>query len=251
MAACSASIAAVNRDFLRQVGAVGLELDLRQRRQLQSYRDLIARSARRYSLTAVRDPAEIERRHILESLAFGKLLVDLGAMPRSGDCRAIDLGTGAGLPGVPIKVAWPEMRLSLLEANAKRCAFLREVVDQLLLPDVIVLEGRAEVWARDAEHRGAYDLALARAVAPLPVLLEYSLPFLRRGGVLAAPKGGGAAREAGEAVNALRTLGGALQAMTDFLPPGGMAQTVVLVRKTRATPERFPRRPGIPGKRPL
>jgi 16S rRNA (guanine527-N7)-methyltransferase len=231
--------------------AAGKPLTERQLRQLATYRDLIAETARKFSLTAVRDPTEIERRHIAESLAFGRLLVSLGAMRAEAGFRVLDVGTGAGLPGIPMKIAWPEISLSLLEANAKRCIFLRDAVAQLLLDDAIVLEGRAEAWARAPDHRQAYDLVVARAVAPLRILLEYTLPFLKRGGYLAAPKGTAAARETAEANNALRELGGNVETAAAFQPPDGVAQTVIFVRKTGPTPDRYPRRPGVASKRPL
>lgn len=239
-------------DFHRLASdAAGVELDERQLRQLSTYRDLIAEAARKFSLTAVRDPHEIERRHLLESLAFGKLLSSLDAMPAGAPWRVVDVGTGAGLPGIPMKIAWPELRLSLLEPNAKRCIFLREAVAQLLLSDAIVLEGRAEAWARAPDHRQAYDLVVARAVAPLRILLEYTLPFVRKGGYLAAAKGSAAQRETGEASNAVRELGGEIESTVDFRPPEGPAQAVIFVRKTGATPDRYPRRPGVASKRPL
>jgi 16S rRNA (guanine527-N7)-methyltransferase len=241
----------VAADLVSSLRATGLDLDERQVRQLAAYRDLIAQMARKYSLTAVRESGEIERRHLLESISFGQLLVELGALPARGPCRVVDVGTGAGLPGIPMKIAWPAISLSLIEANGKRCIFLREAVAQLLLVDAIVLEGRAEVWGRAPDHRDSYDLVIARAVATMRVLLEYSLPFLRPGGFLAAPKGTAASREAEDAGNALKELGGEIVSVSEFQPPFGPGQTLFLVRKTRPTPDRYPRRPGVASKRPL
>jgi 16S rRNA (guanine527-N7)-methyltransferase len=226
---------------------LGLDLDPETIERFDRYRDRIA--AATFNLTAVRDPALIERRHFLESLAFGRLLAERGLL--DGRPRLLDIGSGAGFPGLPLRLAWPGLRLTLLEANTRRAAFLRDLTGELDLPDVEVVEGRAEAVARDPAHRDAYDLVVARAVAPLPVLVEYALPFLRDGGHLAASKGTAAAREVEEAGPALRELGGRLVESTPFLPPGGMRQTFVLVRKEGATPDRYPRRVGIPAKRPL
>ncbi len=215
------------------------------------YRDRILDAAGAFNLTAIRAPLEIERRHFLESLALGRELVRLQAVPGDAVLRALDVGSGAGFPGIPLKIAWPRWCLALADANEKRCRFLRETIAALGLADAHVLEGRAEALGHHPEHRAAYDLVLARAVAPLAVLLEYTLPFLRLGGLLAAPKGSSAAREAEGAARALEELGGELVVMAPFTPPGGREQTISLVRKIRPTPDRYPRRPGTPRKRPL
>jgi 16S rRNA (guanine527-N7)-methyltransferase len=237
--------------FAQQARALGIELTPNQVGAFAVYRDLILDAAERFNLTAVRDPLQVERRHFLESLALGIELVRLGAMPRGGAVGAIDVGSGAGIPGIPLKIAWPALDLALLESNEKRCQFLRTVVQELDLEGVRVLEGRAETFGRARDEREHYDLALARAVAPLAVLLEYCLPFLRVGGWLAAPKGSAAPREIIEARRALAELGGEIVKAPPFEPPGGPAQTLVVVRKVRQTPDRYPRREGTPARRPL
>ncbi len=233
--------------FLEQARALGFDLTQAQARAFERYRDAVIGAAARFNLTAVRDPEGIERRHFLESLALGRRLVDAGALPPDGDCQALDLGTGAGFPGLPLKIAWPRLRLSLLDSNEKRCEFLRGLVAELRLSDVEVLVGRAETWGRDQAHREAYDLVLARAVAPLMVLVEYALPFLSVGGWLAASKGTAGSRELDEAALAITELGGGEVTTLPMTPP----LTLVLVRKTGPTPERYPRRVGVPAKRPL
>ena len=228
---------------------LGLDLDADTVERLRRYRDLLAAAARRFNLTSLRDPAQIERRHIVESLALGRLLADRGLL--AAGARVVDIGSGAGLPGLPLKIAWPGLRLSLLESNGKKCRFLREVVGELALGEVEVLEGRAEDFGRDPAHRAAYDLAVARAVAPLPALLEYALPFLRLEGRLAAVKGSAAQRELGASQAALAALGGRVEAVLDFRPPGGLRQSVIIVLKEAQSPERYPRRAGVPSKRPI
>lgn len=199
-------------------------------------------------LTALTDPEAVQRRHFLEPLALLVALEEMGPLPET----AIDIGSGAGFPGLPIKIVRPRLSLTLLEAHGRRSAFLQRLVQRLGLKDVAVINSRAEELAHDPAHRETYDLALSRAVAPLAVLVELALPFLKVGGLLAAPKGSGARGEAQEALAALHTCGGLLESLGPLAVPGAeTAPTLVLIRKTSSTPERFPRRPGIPAKRPL
>jgi 16S rRNA (guanine527-N7)-methyltransferase len=202
----------------------------------------------RTNLTSTRDRETVYRRHFVESLALLRVLQnrDLVRSP------AIDVGSGAGFPGLPIKIARTEVDLTLVEATGKKARFLESIVAELDLAGVTVVHARAEELAHDPAHRGVYRLALARTVAPLPVLLELTLPFLAIEGVLATPKGSAAQRELRESTNALAELGGAIEAALSLESPvDGPQQTVILVRKTGPTPERYPRRPGMPSKRPL
>ena len=243
--------------------------------RLEQFRDLLAASANEFNLTSLRDPGAIERRHIVESLAFGVLLQKHGLLPEAARetpaeaplpvrpelvegrekadyrPRVLDIGTGAGLPGIPLKIVWPQIRITLLESTGKKCRFLEQACSTLGLDDVEVVEGRAEDLGRDPAHRETYDLALARAVAPLPVLLEYAMPALRLGGWLAAPKGSAALSEIDASTAAFEALGARLHDAAPFQPPGGLRQTVILVEKTAPTSERYPRRAGMPSRRPL
>lgn len=225
---------------------LGLSSD--QLEAFRTYMEELAAARPRLRLTALSEPEAVQRRHFLEPLA---LLVALEEMGPLGEA-AIDIGSGAGFPGLPIKIVRPGLRLTLLEAHGRRAAFLQRLVQRLGLKDVMVINARAEKAAHDPSHREAYDLALARAVAPLAVLTELTLAFLKVGGLLAAPKGSGARREVREAAGALHACGGLLASLRPLEVPGaGTAPTLVLVRKTSSTPARFPRRPGIPAKRPL
>jgi 16S rRNA (guanine527-N7)-methyltransferase len=237
-------------DFARACTHLGYTLDDRQRRQFALYRGLLVERAAQFNLTAVRDPAGIERRHFLESLALGRLLERRGLIDADG-ARSLDLGSGAGLPGLPLKIVYPGLRLTLLDASEKRCAFLREVADALELADVTVIAGRAETVGHDPDQRCQHDLVLARAVAPLPVLLEYAVPFLVGGGRLVAQKGASVDREVADAGAALAALNAELEAVEAFQPPDGRPQSVVIVRKTAPTPPQLPRRVGLPSRRPL
>jgi 16S rRNA (guanine527-N7)-methyltransferase len=227
---------------------LGLPLTDAQLERFQAYRQELIANVGRAGLTAVTDPEGIERRHFLESLALLAALERRNALGR----RAVDIGSGAGFPGLPIKIVRLDLRLTLVESTKKKAGFLSNLVRHLGLGEVLVVAARAEELAHDPAHREAYDLALARALAPLPVLVELALPFLRTGGWLASPKGENAPREVEAAAKALELCGGRVEGVERLEVPGAeMAPTLVLVRKLQATPDRFPRRAGIPAKRPL
>jgi 16S rRNA (guanine527-N7)-methyltransferase len=208
--------------------------------------DCLTADAARVNLTAIREPREIVHKHFLDSLAGARLV---GA---AAGQRLIDVGSGAGFPGLPLKIARPGLAVTLLESNRKKAAFLRRTVSALGLEGIRVLAARAEDAGRDPDHRAGYHYAVARAVAEIRVLAEYCLPFLRPGGLFLAYKGPGVREELGRADGALRTLGGSVREVLEFELPGEKARrSLVVIKKTGSTPERFPRRPGIPTKRPL
>ena len=231
-------------------GAKQLRIDLEphQVEAFRVYQQELLDETPRAALTAITDRETVQRRHFLESLA---LLIALEQANALGE-TAIDIGAGAGFPGLPIKILRPNLRLTLLEATAKKAAFLERLVGHLRLPDVTVINARAEELAHHPAHRQAYDLALARAVSPLPTLVELALGFLPIGGFLATPKGSRAGQEVEQAAAALEACGGLVQLVHPLDVPGpGTPPTLVLIRKQSETPDRFPRRPGIPFKRPL
>lgn len=228
---------------------LGIALDEIALQRFDEYRDRLVRASRQFNLTTVREPEAIEVRHFLESVALGRLLEEQGLL--ADGAKVLDIGSGAGFPGLPIEIAYPGLRVTLLESLTKRCVFLQEVVEALGLSQASVLDGRAEEFGHDQRYREAFDLVVARAVAPLPVLVEYALPFLRLGGFLAATKGSATLRELDDAAAAIRELGGEHRTTLPFAPPDGMAQSVILIEKTLPTPERYPRRPGMATKRPL
>ena len=238
----SSSLAAVAQ-------SLGLELDELAVRRFDRYRERLVESAQQFNLTTVRDPDAIEVRHFIESLAFARLLEEQGLLEEGS--TVLDIGSGAGFPGLPLQIAYPAVGVTLLESLTKRCLFLQSVVDDVELHQARVLDGRAEEFGRDEHYREAFDLVVARAVAPMPVLIEYALPFLKRGGHLAATKGSATVRELDESQRALEELGGEHLTTLRLEPPGGIQQAVIVIRKTSATPERYPRRPGMASKRPI
>lgn len=238
--------------LLSEARRLNLALDDEAIHRFARYLDLLATWAGRGGLTAVTDPQAVQLRHFGESLALLNALRGAGLLPAGATLRVADLGTGAGFPGVPLRIAEPALRLTLIEANGRRCEFLRELLAALELPDVVVVQARAEEAGRDPALREQFDLVVARALAALPVLIEYALPLLRDGGLLASPKGSRAAEELDVSRAALTSLGGRSEPTLPLpLPHGAPPQSVVLVRRTGPLPDRYPRRPGIPEKRPL
>ena len=200
----------------------------------------------RFNLTSITDSDQIEIKHFLDSLSC------LMAMdPRPGD-RIVDIGTGAGFPGIPIRISCPQVHLVLVESIGKKAEFCQHVVDNLELANVEVINARAEHVGSQPEYRETFDWALARAVAKLPTLLEYLLPLVKVGGGAIAQKGETALTETQSAEGALEVLGGELEEVIPVELPG-VTETrhLVVVRKSAATPEQYPRRVGVPGKRPL
>ena len=225
---------------------LGIELTPAQGDAFFTYLDLLLRWNQRMNLTAHRTPERVVVYHFLDALSLVKALGPLD------DLHLVDVGTGAGFPGLPLKLVFPALRLTLLESSQKTARFLETVLEALGLDDVRLVVERAERAAHTPEHREAYDLAVARGVAPMPTLAEYLLPFARIGGRAVAYKGPKAPQEVWEARKALETLGGALERIVPVEVPGLPARRMlVCMRKERPTPPRYPRKPGIPAKRPL
>jgi 16S rRNA (guanine527-N7)-methyltransferase len=227
---------------------LGIELSSEQIERFQRYMELLLDWSQRVSLTAVRDGEGIQRRHFLESIA---LLPVLAAQGLSLDGRTlVDVGSGAGVPGVPLKIMEPGLRVMLIEAKQRKSEFLRALLPGLGFDDVNVVTERAEDAAHDPRYRESFDFASAKALAPLRTLAELTLPFVRMGGIVIAPKGTEAAAEVKDAAPALEALNGSVRAVA-AIPLAAPEQFVVLVNKDLPTPERFPRKPGMPAKRPL
>ncbi|HEX6386258.1 MAG TPA: 16S rRNA (guanine(527)-N(7))-methyltransferase RsmG [Anaerolineae bacterium] len=230
----------------RQAAAFGLRLTEAQLSQFVRYQALLLEWNERINLTAVREPELIQQRHFLDSLTCATVTRDLN------DRSFIDVGTGAGFPGLPLKILFPRLKLTLVESVQKKARFLEEVATTLGLADVNVVAERAEVLGQRAAYRGQYDWAVARAVAELRTLVEYLLPFCRVGGCALAQKGENAAVEAAAASVAIAELGGATPELHAILLPGHReTHYLVVIEKVAETPARYPRRVGIPAKRPL
>jgi 16S rRNA (guanine527-N7)-methyltransferase len=222
----------------------GLHLDQHQLAQFASYAAELQRWNQRINLTAISDRHGIVMRHFLDSL---RCALSWGSTPS----RLVDVGAGAGFPGLPLKILHPDLRLTLIESVEKKATFLRHITVELELRDVDVVVGRAETVGRDKEYREQYDVAVARAVADLRVLAEYCLPLCRVGGRFLAPKGAQNADELAGAQKAIDLLGGRIATIEEVDLPGVERRALVVVEKIGPTPPQYPRAVGIPSKRPL
>lgn len=224
---------------------LGIVLGPEQQGQFCLYAELLLEWNKKTSLVRIRSLAELFRSHFLDSLWCAA-----GCAFRDGH-RLLDLGSGAGFPGIPLKISFPGVQVFLLEAQRKRCAFLREVCRALELDTCTVLAGRAEDLGRLPGLRAAFDRVVVRALARLPVVLELGLPFLQPGGLLVALKGRDVERELEEARAALEVLGGEVARVVPYRFPGEVGRHVVVIGKVAPTPDGYPRRAGLPARRPL
>lgn len=200
----------------------------------------------RFNLTAIRDVEEVRVKHFLDSLTC------VQAMRENPGKRLADIGTGAGFPGLVLKIVYPAVQLTLVESVGKKADFCRHVVNTLGLDNVEVIQERAENIGQLLAYREQFDWAVARAVAALPVLAEYLLPLVRVGGSMLAMKGESGPVESHASEHALQMLGGHLRQLVPVTLPGVVEERyLVIVDKVAATPARYPRRVGIPAKRPL
>ena len=224
----------------------GIPLTAEQIGQFSVYNEMLLDWNTRMNLTALTAPEDVAVKHIIDSLtAYDAALFD-------GARTLIDVGTGAGLPGIPLAVYAPHLTVTLLDSLNKRVRFLTEVTAAMGLQNVRCIHARAEEAARTAEHRAAYDIVVSRAVARLPVLLEYTLPFVRVGGTLLALKGRAYAEEQKEARRAAEVLGGGrITARPVHLPGLDDVRAILTVTKERQTPAIYPRGGGAPARRPL
>jgi len=235
------------QSFLSEVQKlIGSPLSPSQQAAFEIYESELLEWNQKFNLTAIRDVDGIRVKHFLDSLSC--LLV----MKTLSKERVIDVGTGAGFPGIPLKLFFPELRLTLVESVGKKANFCAHMVDFLQLKHVEVLALRAEEVGRMPNHRAQYDWAVARAVAGLPILAEYLLPLLKIGGTMLAQKGESAHAEAQASENTFKILGGELIGIVPVTLPGVVEERfLVNIKKTSATPPAYPRGVGIPAKKPL
>ncbi len=228
---------------------VGLELTPAQLQQFAQYRELLLDWNQRINLTAITDPQDVLTRHFLDSLAC---LFAIPSAEQSKRLRLLDVGSGAGFPGLPLQIAFPDWQVTLLEATGKKVRFLEAVIASLGLLQARAIQGRAEELAHDSQHRARYDVVTARGLAALPTLLEYCLPFCRPGGLVIAPKKGEISAEVEQGTKAAVLLGGRFVETRPFSLPGLEDQRALIIfQATRGAPAQYPRRAGAPVKQPL
>jgi 16S rRNA (guanine527-N7)-methyltransferase len=231
-------------------GRLGVSLDVVALERFVRYRDLLLERSAQFNLTAIRDPDEIERRLFLDAITMVPELDEVTGAGRDRTdrpIRLVDIGAGAGFPGLALKIVRPDLDVTLVDATAKKTAFINEVIAALELETARAVQGRAEELGQDSSYRGRFDVATARAVASLPVLLEYVVPFLSIGGTALLPKGLEIAEELRSGRRAADMLGAEI--VSTELTSG--TTRLIVARKVSPTAAAYPRRVGIPSRNPL
>lgn len=230
--------------LLEGSAAYGVALSEPQINAFLQYKDILKEWNEKMNLTAIEDDRDVILKHFIDSLSIAPYL-------KNDKVKLIDVGTGAGFPGIPLKVVFDQVEITLFDSLEKRVRFLTEVVTALKLTGIRAVHGRAEDFGVKPDYREKFDVAVARAVANLPVLLEYCLPFVKTGGLFIAMKGSNT-EELTASRKALEVLGGEIEAVREItLPFSDMKRNILQVRKLRQTPTKYPRKAGKPSKEPL
>ena len=235
------------RDILKNAfTSEGFSLTAQQIEQFVTYYELLMEWNQKMNLTAIEEPVEVAYKHFVDSVYLLRVMSNLQKK------SMIDIGTGAGFPGVPLKIMEPELELTLFDSLNKRILFLQELCQKLHLKGVEAVHGRAEEFGIKPQYRQQYDIATARAVARMPVLLEICLPFVKKGGIFIALKGPELENEIKESDNALKELGGKVVDIQQFtLADGAYTRNLAVIEKVKDTPKKYPRKAGTPQKKPL
>ncbi len=239
---------AFKEKFQNELHLLSIDLEENRLYQFYEYYKLLVEWNKFMNLTAITEMDEVITKHFADSLSLIKAVKDIGKK----DYRIIDVGTGAGFPGIPLKIAFPDLKITLMDSLNKRINFLNEVINHLKLRDMGTIHGRAEDLGRDPIHREQYDICVSRAVANLCTLSEYCLPFVNVGGYFISYKSGKIEEELGEAKHAVFLLGGKLEAVETFTLPGTEAErSLVKILKSSVISKKYPRKAGLPAKEPL
>lgn len=232
--------------FEKDMDALGVFLTEKQIDQFMKYYELLIEKNKVMNLTAITEYEDVLKKHFVDSVSIVK------AMDLSCGMSVIDVGTGAGFPGLALKLAFPELKVTLLDSLNKRIQFLNEVIEKIGVDGVETIHGRAEDFAKPGKLREKYDLCVSRAVANLSTLCEYCLPFVKVGGFFISYKSEKISEELAEAKKAVSVLGGNVEKQVEFmLPDTDSYRNLVLIRKEKETPTKYPRKAGLPGKEPL
>ena len=228
----------------KNLNSLKIILNDEQMKIFYNFMNLLIKKNKVVNLTAITEPKEIIIKHFVDSLTIAQYLED--------NQRLIDIGTGAGFPGIPLKINNSSLDICLLDSLNKRVNFLNEVIEENKLTKIQASHGRAEDFGQNQEYREKFDVAVSRAVAPFNILLEYMLPFVKVGGMCICMKGNMLDKELEDANRALNVLGGSIEKIQKFLlADTDNNRTIILVKKTNETPKTYPRKPGTPSKQPL
>ncbi len=230
---------------------INIEISDDQINCFEKYYELLIEKNKVMNLTAITDKEDVIVKHFIDSIALIPYLTDKG-ININNKLKIIDIGTGAGFPGLPLKIMMPDVKFTLLDSLNKRVSFLNEVIDELKLKDIEALHGRAEDYASDNKYREKYDICVSRAVANLSTLSEYCIPFVKENGFFISYKAGESEEEINKSKNAIKILGGKINKVEEFVLPGTDASRVfVFIRKQELTDKKYPRKAGVPAKKPL
>ena len=230
--------------MINNLNDLNISLDDGQLDKFYDYMNILIEWNKFMNLTAITDPKEVIFKHFIDSLTV------LNSIDKNS--TIIDVGTGAGFPGIPIKIAYPEAKVVLLDSLNKRIKFLKEVIEKLELKNIEAVHGRAEEYGRNKDYREKFDVTLARAVAPLNVLLEYLMPFAKKDGKCLCMKGSNSQEEIVNSLNAVKILGGQLIETEEFVIPNtDIKRRIIEIKKVKTTNNKYPRKAGTPSKEPL
>lgn len=223
-----------------------VELTEQQLEQFKTYYEMLIEKNKVMNLTAITEKDEVIDKHFIDSISLNK------AVDTTKPLKILDLGTGAGFPGIPLKIAYPNLTITLLDSLNKRIKFLQEVIEELGLQEIEGIHGRAEDFAKQPAYREQYDLCVSRAVANLATLSEYCLPYVKEGGCFISYKSGAVEEEVNQSKKAIAELGGRIKEVIAFtLPKTDIERTFVVIEKVKKTPKKYPRKAGLPSKEPL
>lgn len=229
-------------------GQLDIELNDYQIKQFKIYYDMLIETNKVMNLTAITELDEVIIKHFLDSIAIVKVFPEI----KNTDMKVLDLGTGAGFPGIPLKITFPELEVTLMDSLNKRIKFLQSVIDRLQLSKIQAIHGRAEEMAKKIEYRQKFDLCVSRAVANLSTLSEYCLPFVEVGGNFISYKSANIEEELEKGKKAVKILGGNLIAVKNLqLPDTDINRSFVMIKKIKDTPKIYPRKPGTASKEPI
>ena len=236
--------------FEKGLEQLSITLSGKQKQQFLTYYEYLVEKNKVMNLTAITEYEEVITKHFLDSLAVVK--TSCFKPEKLAGKRLIDIGTGAGLPGIPLKIAFPELEILLLDSLNKRINFLNEVTEMLGLTKINTVHGRAEDYAKQKGYRESFDFCVSRAVANLSTLSEYCIPFVKQGGCFISYKSGSVDQELIQAEKAVKILGGQREEVVRFsLADTDMDRSFVVIRKAKPTPKKYPRKAGLPSKEPL